>query len=190
MFDVKPIPSLDGPVWFTFGAALPKSLGACSSIKHCRSWLAVAWWGRGTQAGFRGWIIHSHEPRLYVRLIFSSTCVSEKSPPFNPPGSFPRGKPQPGITPTVLSPNCQNSTAVSGMAERYWRCTLSSCLTGLGYTGTSLNIIRAGCQTSLVFWTGRNMFVAMSWHRVSGQIHYLIIDSFTYTLYLYSLILN
>lgn len=65
-------------------------------------------------------------------------CVWKSPPPIllpsNPPGSFPLGKPHPGITPAVLSPNCQNSTNTAGMLcwdDRNVQRKHSSVYTGL-----------------------------------------------------------
>lgn len=104
--------------------------------------ISVAWWGRGTQAGFRGWIIHSHENSLLVvSLIFNSTCMSENLSPSTHQVTFPWGKPH---LPAVLSLNCENSSAVAGMLcwdDMYWRrivqCTVGCCVTGLRHTEKS-----------------------------------------------------
>lgn len=84
IFHIPPSPSLDRPVWLISGAAPQPHLVAGKMQKHqtVQIRIAVACRGRSTQAGFRGWIIHSHEPTLLaIRLIFNSTCVSENLPP-------------------------------------------------------------------------------------------------------------
>lgn len=150
--------------WIQCGSSLEQ---LCRSLwepvaasNAAESWLAVAWWGRGTQAGLRGWIIHSHVPRLYaVGLIFSNACVSEKS---HPPGSISSGK-----TSTRCHPNCAFLQAVRWVVTWRYRanlvqCTASSCLTGLRYAGTSLKMVRVGCQTSLLCWTDSNIITRLS----------------------------
>lgn len=114
------------------------SLESCSSIKKCRS--GFQWWGRSTQAGFRRWIIQSHEPTLAVRLIFNSTCVSENLPPSTHQDPFPRenlilASPQLCFLQTVtISLPWLVSYCMQGWqkcTERVWLyCTVGGCVAG------------------------------------------------------------
>lgn len=105
----------------------------------------------------RGWIIHLGEPRLYAaKLIFSSTCVSEKKK-INPLQSMrfrfpPRENFNPASPPTLLSADRQNSTARAGMAERQ-RVNRIQCFPFLTAFCATLNIIGTGHQTALLSWT-------------------------------------